>query len=54
LVALLSEKGEEYSDSFQYSVLEIADTHASVNDVLVREKYWKDVLCSREHGYNAN
>lgn len=54
LVALLSEKGKEYSDNFQYSVLEIADTHASANDVLARESYWKDVLCSREHGYNAN
>jgi len=54
LVALLSEKGKEYSDNFQYSVLEIADTHASSNDVLSRESYWKDVLCSREHGYNAN
>ncbi len=54
LVALLSEKGDEYSDNFQYSVLEIADTHASVNDILERESYWKDVLCSREHGYNAN
>ena len=54
LIALLSEKGNEYSDYFQYSVLEIADTHASANDILTRESYWKDVLCSREHGYNAN
>ena len=54
LVALLSEKGDEYSDNFQYSVLEIADTHASVNDIQERESHWKDILCSREHGYNAN
>lgn len=54
LVALLYEKGNEYSDNFQYSVLEIADTHASSNDILARESYWKDVLCCREHGYNAN
>jgi len=54
LVALLKEKGSRYSDNFQYSVLEIADTHASVNDVLSRESYWKDILCSRQHGYNAN
>ena len=54
LVALLSEKGKEYSDNFQYSVLEIADTHASLNDVLTRESYWKDILCSREHGLNKN
>jgi hypothetical protein len=54
LVSLLQEKGEKYADNFQYSVLEIADTHSSANDVLARESYWKDVLCSREHGYNAN
>lgn len=54
LVAALSQQGKEYSDNFQYSILEIADTHASANDVLARESYWKDVLCSREHGYNAN
>ncbi len=54
LVALLKEKGSKYSDNFQYSVLEIADTHSSTDDVLGRESYWKDVLCSRQHGYNAN
>jgi|SRR5690554_617828 len=54
LQALLSEKGKDYSNYFQYSILEIADTHASINDVLIRESYWKDVLCSRKHGYNAN
>ncbi|MFY9180390.1 MAG: GIY-YIG nuclease family protein [Venatoribacter sp.] len=54
LQALLSEKGNVYSNYFQYSILEIADTHASINDVLIRESYQKDVLCSRKHGYNAN
>jgi hypothetical protein len=54
LVAILKEKGSKYSDNFQYMILEIADTHASANDVLSRETYWKDVLCSRKHGYNAN
>lgn len=54
LVALLSDKGQDYSNNFQYSILEIADTHASNADVLARESYWKDVLCSRVHGYNAN
>lgn len=54
LQALLSEKGNDYSNHFQYSILEIADTHSSPTDVLARESYWKDVLCSRKHGYNAN
>jgi hypothetical protein len=51
---ILSEKGEDYSANFQYTILEIADTHASVDDILQRESYWKNVLCSREHGFNAN
>lgn len=54
LVSLLSKEGNEYSYHFKYSVLEIADTHASSNDILARESYWKDVLCSRTFGYNAN
>ena len=54
LIRLLKEKGSKYSDNFQYSILEIADTHSSTNDVLERESYWKDILCSRQHGYNAN
>ncbi|MCG9727529.1 GIY-YIG nuclease family protein [Vibrio brasiliensis] len=54
LIELLKVKGYEYSSNFQYSVLEIADNHADKNDVFAREKYWKEVLCSKEHGYNAN
>jgi len=54
LIAILKTHGSEYSSNFQYSILEIADTHTSTNDVLDRESYWKNVLCSREYGYNAN
>ena len=51
---LLSLKGDGYADNFQYSVLEIADTHASGKDVLEREGHWKSVLLSRDHGLNRN
>jgi hypothetical protein len=54
LIKILKDEGAEYSDNFQYSVLEIADTHSSKDDVLERESYWKNVLCSRDFGYNAN
>lgn len=55
LKLLLAAAGAEYADNFQFSILEIADTHASRDDVLVRESHWKDVLLSRTpHGYNAN
>jgi len=54
LMAILKEKGSDYSTNFQYSILEIADTHTSAEAVLERESYWKKVLCCREYGYNAN
>jgi len=52
---LLDREGSEYAENFQFSILEIADTHASQDDVLERETYWKQMLISRKpHGYNAN
>ncbi len=39
---------------FQFSVLEIADTTASVQDVLDRESHWKRVLGTRATGLNLN
>lgn len=54
LIELLNEKGFEYASNFQYSILEIADSHADTNLIIAREQYWKEVLCSRTHGYNSN
>jgi hypothetical protein len=51
---LLLEKGKEYSQNFQYSILEIADRNASQESILNRESYWKSVLCSRDFGLNGN
>lgn len=54
LIALLQSKPAEYCSCFQYSILEIADSHASDDYIRLRESYWKDVLRSRVHGYNSN
>lgn len=55
LIALLKKEGAAYADNFQFGVLEIADTHASTDDILRRESHWKDLLLTRApHGYNAN
>lgn len=54
LIEIIKKNGKEYCNNFQYSILEIADTHASENDIKKRESYWKNVFCSIEHGYNAN
>jgi len=54
LVKLLKDQGQDYAQHFQYSILEIAEPNALKEDILARESYWKEVLCSREHGYNDN
>lgn len=54
LKKLLKEKGPAYAENFQFGILEIADTHASQEDILRRESFWKELLQTRVHGYNAN
>lgn len=54
LRALLRDEGTARADHFQFSVLEIADTHASKEQVLAREQHWKRVLLTLDHGLNAN
>jgi len=51
---LVGTAGVERADCFLFSVLEIADTHASTEEVLAREGHWKRVLLSRQHGLNSN
>ncbi|SRR5258706_9615806 len=52
---LLWREGEPYAENFHFGVLEIADTHASIDDILLRESHWKDLLITRApYGYNAN
>lgn len=52
LKRLLNEKGPGHVSHFQYSILEIADTHASDGDILARESYWMKALRSRRLGLN--
>ena len=52
LKKLLSKKGAQHMRHFQYSILEIADSHASDKDILNRESYWMEVLKTREFGMN--
>ena len=54
LKSLIVDKGNEYADNFQYTVLEIADFHSTDNFIVDRECHWKDVLLSRRFGYNSN
>ena len=52
LRALLKQMGDAHMAHFQYSILEIADSHASDEDILARESYWMKALRTRQHGLN--
>jgi hypothetical protein len=47
-------QGPDHARHFQYSILEVADTHTSGLDLLRRESHWKQVLQSGRFGYNGN
>lgn len=54
LFQLVGRQGLERARVFRFSILEIADVHASQAEILERESHWKRVLLTRTHGYNAN
>lgn len=51
---LLCSNPPEYLEHFQFSILEIADLQTSDLEIDARESHWKEVLRTREHGYNSN
>ncbi len=54
LKKLISEKGTEYVENFQYSILETRSMNSEDDEIINRESFWKDILLSREFGYNEN
>lgn len=55
LVELVREKGIEHVQAhFRFSILENYNERTDDGYILERESWWKDVLDSRTHGYNAN
>lgn len=55
LLALVKEKGFDYvKQYFQYSILENYNAKIDDHVVLKRESWWKEVLQSRQFGYNSN
>jgi hypothetical protein len=54
LLDVLKGKGVEHANNFRYSILEIADSHATPEFIKRRESHWKRVLLTREWGYNSN
>lgn len=55
LQELVKEKGMSYiQENFQYSILETFTDEISETEIINRESWWKEVMLSREFGYNAN
>jgi len=49
------QKDAEYiRNNFHYAILEVFPRKASPDRVLERERFWKEVLRTRDFGYNAN
>lgn len=55
LVKLINQEGFEYVQKFfQYAILENYNSRVDKKIILQRESYWKDILGTRQFGYNAN
>lgn len=54
LKELLKERGKDYVRNFQYALLEVCDLNTNEERIISRETHWKNVLHSREFGYNSN
>lgn len=55
LKKIVNEKGKSYvAQYFQYTILENYNSTIDDSIIINRESYWKEVLCSRKFGYNAN
>lgn len=44
----------EYAKNFKFSILEIAGMNIAEDLILQREAFWKEILLSKEFGYNNN
>lgn len=55
LMKTIQEKGADYSlQSFKFSILEVFAFNTPDDVIISRESHWKEVLRSREFGYNKN
>jgi len=54
LKKIISENGNEYKKNLWFSILEIATKKSDDTEIIRREQYWKNILLTREFGYNDN
>lgn len=54
LKKIIDEKGLNYAQNFQFSILEIRSSITDDVEIINRESHWKNVLMTRDFGYNKN
>jgi len=54
LKKLIRQEGISYANNFQFSILEVRSNNTDDDEILKREKHWKDILLTRKFGYNDN
>lgn len=54
LKKIINESGVEYTSNFQFSILEIRSSITDKEEIIKRESHWKNVIKSKEFGYNEN
>jgi len=54
LKKIIEEQGINYAQNFQFSILEIRSTMTDDAEIIEREQHWKNVLMTKEYGYNKN
>jgi len=54
LKKIINKEGFDYTKNFQFSVLEISAKSIDDDEIRNRENHWKNILLTREYGYNDN
>ncbi|MFW6025977.1 MAG: GIY-YIG nuclease family protein [Candidatus Woesearchaeota archaeon] len=54
LIKLIEKEDDDYFRNFTFSILEVFKNTADSEEIIRRESYWKNMLSSREFGYNLN
>lgn len=55
LINLKKEKGEEYfKENFKFSILETLGIGIEKDDIIKKERLWKEKLLTKKFGYNSN
>ncbi|MCA1919111.1 MAG: GIY-YIG nuclease family protein [Flavobacterium piscis] len=54
LKSIIEENGKNYAQNFQFSILELHTKITDDNKIIEREQHWKNVLLTKEFGYNKN